>query len=186
MTIPMGACLCTDLCLVSVVPDFGKPACGMNSMANQSIETARCGCGALELQVSGKPLFRGYCHCTTCQKYTGHEHADITVFRAADVVLADETTVSFKGYQKLPMAKRGKCVICKSPTHEKVSIPVLPNLIIVATQILPVSLIVEPSTHIFYHRRTKNVADGVPRHSGFLKSQAVFMGLLIKSLWRGR
>jgi len=151
-----------------------------------SPEVARCGCDSVELKLSGNPLFRGYCHCTTCQAYTGNAYSDVTVFRAADVSITNESTVAFKSYQKPSLVQRGTCTSCQTRTHEKVSMPALTDLIIVSTDILPTSLVLTPSMHIFYHRRVKDIADNVPKHSGFVKSQTAFMGALFKSLWRSR
>ena len=158
----------------------------INTAADQIQQTAHCSCGTVELKLSGKPLIRGYCHCTTCQAYTGSDYSDVTVFRATDVQITDESSVEFQGYQTPSLAQRGKCVNCHNPTHEKIVMPVLPNLIIVSTEILPESMKLEPSMHIFYHRRVQDISDQVPRHHGFIKSQAVFMGALFKSLWQSR
>ena len=110
----------------------------------------------------------------------------MSIFRAADVSITDEAAVVFKSYQKPPLVRRGKCVGCQSSTHEKVSIPGLPKLIIVATELLPPALKTRPLMHMFYHRRVKDVSDNVPRLNGFVKSQSAFMFELLRSLWRSR
>jgi hypothetical protein len=64
--------------------------------------------------------------------------------------------------------------------------PLLPDLIIVASELLPEKLSVEPSMHMFYHRRVNDIADSVSKHSGFMKSQLAFMSQLFAALWRTR
>lgn len=155
-------------------------------IVEQADETVRCGCNTVELQIKGPPLFRGYCHCTTCQQYTGRAYSDVSIFRASNVDISDESSVEFKTYQKPPLVQRGKCVSCQGATHEKVSMPLLPDLIIVASELLPEKLSVEPSMHMFHHRRVNDIADGVSKHSGFMKSQLAFMSQLFAALWRTR
>jgi hypothetical protein len=150
------------------------------------IEIAKCSCNTVELQLTARPLFRAYCHCNTCQQYTGREYSDVSIFRAASVGMSDESSVEFKAYQKPPVVQRGKCINCRGATHEKVSMPLMPDLVIVASDLLPEKLRVEPSMHIFYHRRVNDVADSVRKHSGFMKSQLAFMSKLFGALWRTR
>lgn len=147
---------------------------------------AQCQCSTVSVRVTGRPLLRGYCHCTTCQKYTGQDYSDVSVFRASDVTLNDESSIDFKVYQKPKLVQRGRCNSCQRATVEKISVPLLPDLIILATDMLPAELTLEPSMHIFYHRRVREVTDNVPRYEGFAKSQWVFMSALIKSLVRTR
>lgn len=136
------------------------------------------------MALSAAPLFRACCHCTTCQKFNAAPYADVTVFRAADVTLADESAVDFQHYQKPPLVKRGKCISCNSPAIENIAMPVLPNLRIVPSNLLPDNLQPEIAFHIFYHRRMQDVHDNVPKHVGFISSQVAFMRTLIKSLRR--
>ena len=149
-------------------------------------QTAQCGCNTVSVRITGRPLLRGYCHCTTCQKYTGQDYSDVSVFRASDVELDDESSIDFKVYQKPKLVQRGRCNSCQSATVEKISVPVLPDLIVLATDMLPAELTLEPSMHIFYHRRVRDVTDSVPTYEGFAKSQWVFMSTLIRSLLRRR
>ncbi len=104
------------------------------------------------------------------------------MFRAADVTLADESAVEFQHYQKPPLVPRGKCISCKHPVIEKVAVPLIPNLRIIPTSLLPQDLQQEIAFHIFYHRRVQDVDDNAPKHEGFVSSQLVFMRTLMKSL----
>lgn len=47
----------------------------------------RCSCGSFAFEVTGKPLFRAYCHCTICQKFNNADYSDVTVFYAKNVDL---------------------------------------------------------------------------------------------------
>ena len=136
------------------------------------------------MAISAAPLFRACCHCTTCQRFNDAPYADVTIFRATDVILADDATVDFQHYQKPPLVQRGKCTSCDSPAIENINLPVLPNLRIVPTGLLPSELQRDIAFHIYYHRRVQDVADDAPKHSGFVSSQLAFMRTLIGTLRR--
>ena len=143
---------------------------------------ASCTCNTVSMKITGPVLFRACCHCTSCQAYCGDAYSDVSVFRATDVELADETRVEFKGYQKPALAKRGKCTACLVPVIENIAMPVLPDLRVVPTELLPASLKQDIEFHIFYHRRLQDATDDLPKYSGFVSSQLAFMKALIRSL----
>jgi len=143
-----------------------------------------CACNGVSMAISAAPLFRACCHCTTCQRFNAAPYADVTIFRATDVTLADDTSVEFQNYQKPPLVQRGKCTSCNSPAIENISLPVLPNLRVVPSILLPADLQREIAFHIFYHRRVQDVDDDTPKHLGFVSSQLAFMRTLISALRR--
>ncbi|OED35126.1 hypothetical protein AB833_31290 [Chromatiales bacterium (ex Bugula neritina AB1)] len=96
--------------------------------------------------------------------------------------MQEESTVEFKTYQKPPLVKRGSCVFCKNPVVENISIPVLPNLKIIPSALLPDELKTNMDFHIFYHRRVVDVDDDKPKYNNFVTSQMAFMQALLKSL----
>lgn len=145
-----------------------------------------CQCGHANIAISGNPLMRALCHCQTCQIYTGAAFADITVFDARSVRLEDQNSMVFKSYQKPALAMRGKCSICSQPLMEKAPLPVLPDLVMVSTEVLDLSLQIPTSQHIFYHRRVADLDDAIPKRSGAVHSQFRFMTALIAALWRAR
>ena len=149
---------------------------------NNQSHLANCSCESTSLSITGQPLFRAVCHCTTCQTFNQSAYADVTVFRAADVEIADPDQVDFKTYQKPPMVQRGKCISCGDPSIENVSLPLMPNLKIIPSNLLPEGLKRDVECHIFYHRRLKDIDDNRPKHSSFISSQLAFMKVLFRSL----
>ncbi len=156
-------------------------------MADASIQQSGCcRCGAAKFTIVGKPLLRAYCHCLICQEFNEADHADVTVFYAKDVVLENEKTVDFRVYQQPPLVKRGKCISCGKPALEKLSIPLLPRMIIVPSNNIGNSAFLpEPAFHIFYHRRKADGADSLPKYNGFLNSQSRFSLAVVMSMLRG-
>ena len=141
-----------------------------------------CDCSSVCLSITGPALFRAYCHCKTCQAFNGTPHADVSIFRATQVTLADDQNVSYQHYQKPALVARGKCLKCGAPAIENVPLPLLPDLRIVPTNLLPDTLVQNSSFHIFYHRRVRDVEDTLPKYNSFVSSQLAFRGALIKSL----
>lgn len=148
---------------------------------------ACCECGEAGYRISGQPLMRGYCHCTICQKFNDAPFADITIFRRRDVTLPEASRVAYHNYTSPPMVNRGKCVACGKPAVETLSLPLMPDLVIVpSANIHDTSLLPAPALHIFYDTRQADVDDGLPKYAGFLRSQLAFSWRLLKGLVRRR
>lgn len=148
---------------------------------------ASCQCGEAAFEIHGAPLMRGYCHCTICQRFNEAPYGDITIFRRRDVALPDESKVAYHNYTSPPMVDRGKCVACGKPAVECLSLPMMPDLVIVpSANIRDESLRPAPAMHIFYDTRQADVDDGLPKHAGFLRSQLAFSWQLIRALLRRR
>ncbi|MEC8428744.1 MAG: GFA family protein [Pseudomonadota bacterium] len=146
--------------------------------------TGSCECGAASFKVSAKPLARAYCHCTICQEFNKADYADVSVFLSRDVTLEDPATVAMKSYKKTPPSvQRGKCRKCDKPALEYLDMPLLPGLTIIPSANIAATL-PEPSMHIFYHRRKRDIQDDLPKHSGFLKSQWCFAKQLLPGIVR--
>ncbi len=154
-------------------------------MNNQ--QNCQCSCGVAQYNVHGEPMLRGFCHCTICQEFNQASYADMTIFRAKDVIMPKEGTVEFATYRSPPAVQRGKCKTCGNPAVEFVRIPSLPKIIIVPSKnILDKAFIPEPSLHMFYNSRVADVDDNLPKYSGYWSSQVAFVHRLIASLLRGR
>jgi hypothetical protein len=110
-----------------------------------------------------------------CQEYNDSNYADITVFYRKDVSLEAEDAVDFRVHQQPPLLKRGTCKSCGKPVIERLTIPAMPRMTLVPSyNVADAAFLPAPGLHIFYHRRKVDVADTLPKHSGFLNSQARF------------
>ncbi len=146
----------------------------------------QCSCGETQFSVKGLPLLRGYCHCTICQEFNQAPFADISIYRAKDVVLPDPESLEYRAYRPPPAVQRGKCRTCETPAVEVMQIFPLPKLVIVPTENLHEDSVVEPSLHTFYNSRVSDIEDDLPKVSGYLKSQIAFGHKLVASLIRRR
>lgn len=145
----------------------------------------QCSCGETRFSVQGLPLLRGYCHCTICQEFNQAPFADISIFKAGDVILPNPQSVEYKAYRPPPAVQRGKCKTCGTPAVEFMQIFPLPKLIIVPTSNLPEECIVQPVLHAFYHSRVSDIEDDLPKYSGYWRSQIAFGHKVAMSLLRG-
>jgi hypothetical protein len=152
----------------------------MNTSSKTNI--AQCSCGKNQFTLTKKPLLRAICHCEICQKFNQAPFGDIVIFSKRDVLLPENHSVAFKTYTTPPMVQRGKCTACQQPAIELMEMPMTPALIMIpAANISNKDLIPEVSFHSFYHRRIKDVNDAIPKYSGYLKSQTMFMLNLFKA-----
>ncbi|MFT4822979.1 MAG: hypothetical protein ACI9DH_000207 [Halioglobus sp.] len=148
-------------------------------------QLGQCECGENTFKITGEPLFRAICHCEICQEFNDAPFADITLYRSKDVDFPGENKIEYKAYTNPPMAQRGRCTACHKPTIEFLKIPVMPGLTIVPSKNLAnADNLPAPSLHVFYHRRIQDAEDILPKYSGYIKSQLVFMGKLIGALIR--
>ena len=144
----------------------------------------QCSCGETKFIVNGLPLMRGFCHCSICQEYNQAPFADISVYRARDVVLHDPQSVEYKAYKPPPAVQRGKCKSCGKPAIETMHIFPLPKLVIIPTINLHKECLIDPALHVFYDRRVSEIEDDLPKYNGYLKSQLAFGKKLVAALMR--
>lgn len=143
----------------------------------------QCGCGHTHFQVHGEPLIRALCHCTICQQFNHAAYADIVLYRGRDVDMPATGQVNFSTWRPPPAVQRGRCARCDSPAIEFLSMPLMPKMVIVPVACLPESAALpQPSLHMFYHRRTADIDDTLPKYSGYWKSQLGFGRHLIKHM----
>lgn len=142
----------------------------------------QCACGQCRFPISGKPLMRMLCHCRICQKFNDSAFADIAIFRSGDIDLPDANPVEFQQHKSVMAVQRGKCTRCGKPAVERFDQPLLPTLVMMPSQNLPVELLPQPVLHMFYHRRLADADDNLPKYSGALRSQLGMMRHLIPAL----
>lgn len=139
-----------------------------------------CSCKANSFVVNAKPIARFVCHCTICQAYTGKPSSDVTVLLAKDVDALSIGKTKFKRWKLPPNIRRGTCTQCHKPSIEFGFgvLAFVPTANYSHPEALPA-----PSMHIFYDSRVADVADDLPKHGGFVKSQVVLSAELMHGLY---
>ena len=123
-----------------------------------------CFCGAIELRVSGKPAAMGYCHCTSCRRwsagpvnaFTLWPPAAVTVTRGADLL---------GSYSKAPSSIRKWCQRCGG--HLFTEHPGLGVTDVYAAVLEGFSF--TPMIHVNYSETVLRLHDGLPKQRDFPK-----------------
>ena len=132
-----------------------------------------CLCGASRFIVAGDPIGRFFCHCTICQKAYAKPFADVTYFWAESVTLPDSRAIEFRRHRAPPAMRRGTCAKCGNPVVNLLGFPRSLALAFVPSQnFSEAAELPAPDAHIFYDRRIGDIADAVPKFSGYWASEA--------------
>jgi hypothetical protein len=144
-----------------------------------------CPCGASRFTVSGQAIGRFFCHCTICQKIYGQPFADVTYFRADAVDLPAGEPVEFRRYRSPPALRRGRCEKCGNPVAGFLTMVPGVTVGFVPSQNFPrPAELPTPDRHIFYHRRVADIADSIPKLSGYWASQIYVTRTVAADLFR--
>ena len=119
---------------------------------------AGCFCGAVELEVTGEPVFSGYCHCRDCQAWSA---APINAFSLwkSDSVRITRGEADIGTFHKTENSYRKFCKVCGGhlmTEHPRMRlIDVYANLLQGFTH--------EPTLHANYGSKMVSVSDGLPK-----------------------
>jgi len=120
--------------------------------------TAKCFCGAVELELSGDPAAMGYCHCSDCAEWAA---APINAFSLwqPDSVKVTKGEDNIGTFNRTENSDRKFCKTCGG--HIMAGHPGM-GLIDVYASIIP-GLVHEPALHVWYGEKTVSVKDGLPK-----------------------
>jgi len=127
-------------------------------MPTERAHKGRCFCGAVEIQVVGKPAAMGYCHCTSCREWSASPvnaftlwpPSAVTVTRGADQLAAfSRSERSIRKWCK----RCGGHVLTEHPTW---------NVIDVYAAVLP-EFPFDPMLHVNYSETVLHLRDGLPK-----------------------
>jgi hypothetical protein len=119
---------------------------------------AACFCGSVELEVSGTPLFVGFCHCESCRTWLGAPINAATLWPIDSVrILKGEQLLAT--YKKTERSHRKHCTACGG--HVMNAHP-SEGMIDVFAPILR-DFPFAPTMHVHYGERILSVPDGLPK-----------------------
>ena len=87
-------------------------------MSNPERYPGSCACGSVLFEVTGALSEVTFCHCTQCQKSSGHYVAATSASLAKFNLIQDKSLVWFKSSEQ---AKRGFCSVCGSNLFWKIN-----------------------------------------------------------------
>lgn len=121
-----------------------------------------CFCGAVKIEASGEPEGMGYCHCRSCQSWSGGPVNAFTLWKPDNVrILAGEAHVAT--FAKNPISERKYCTKCGG--HLMTNHPTL-GVVDVFAATLP-TLAFRAGLHINYADTVLPMRDGLPKFKDF-------------------
>ncbi len=121
-----------------------------------------CFCGAIHVEVSGKPEAMGYCHCQSCRSWSAGPVNAFTLWKP-DAVRITAGAEHVGTYQKAPLSQRHYCKKCGGHLMNAHA-PL--GLIDVFAAKLP-TLKFEPGVHVNYAETVMAMRDGLPKLKDF-------------------
>lgn len=123
-----------------------------------AVHKASCFCGAVEVEVTGKPAFAGYCHCRDCQAWSAAPINAFSLWPSASVrITRGEADIG--AFHKTENSCRKYCKVCGGhlmTEHPRMRlIDVYANLLQGFTH--------QPTLHANYGSRMVSVKDGLPK-----------------------
>lgn len=126
------------------------------------VHSGSCFCGAVKLQVEGKPEAMGYCHCQSCRSWSAAPVNAFTLWKPSAVrVTAGAEHIA--AFQKSKLSQRQYCRKCGG--HLMTNHPPL-GLIDVYAATLP-TLAFAPGVHVNYAEAVLPMKDGLPKLKDF-------------------
>ncbi len=145
-------------------------------------QTASCGCGQSTFKVDGVPIARFKCHCTICQSFCQKPYADVVMLWGGAITLPQEQPFTFRKHRPPPALRRATCNTCGGPVMGFLRLaPFVQLAFSQCGNFSDQSVLPPPSVHIFYHSRTKDVDDELPKISGYWASEMAVTKLLFSS-----
>lgn len=119
---------------------------------------AGCFCGAVELEVTGKPVFAGYCHCRDCQAWSAAPINAFSLWKSDSVrIIKGEADIG--SFHKTENSYRKFCKVCGG--HLMTDHPRMRLIDVYATLLRGYTH--EPTLHANYGSRMVSVKDGLPK-----------------------
>jgi len=122
----------------------------------------RCFCGSVEIEVTGAPADMGFCHCSSCRKWSGGPVNAFTLW-TPDTVRVTRGEEHVGTWQGTANSQRQYCTKCGG--HLMTRHPVW-GLVDVFASTIP-SLPFRPAVHVNYADTVLPMKDGLPKMRDF-------------------
>ena len=133
-------------------------------MSQNATYEGRCFCGAVELAVTGAPEVMGYCHCTSCRRWSASPVNAFTLWKP-DAVRVTRGAEQVGTYNKTPRSFRKWCKVCGG--HILTEHPQL-GLIDVYAATIP-DFAFTAGVHVNYQETVLQMRDGLPKLKDYPK-----------------
>jgi hypothetical protein len=121
-----------------------------------------CFCGAVKVEVSGKPEVMGYCHCSSCRSWAAAPVNAFTLWKP-DAVRCTQGADQVATFSKTPFSQRQYCKRCGG--HLMNRHPTI-GLVDVYAATIP-DFEFTPGVHVNYAETVLPMRDGLPKFRDF-------------------
>ena len=132
-------------------------------MSDGPVYTGGCFCGAVAVEVRGRPLSAGICHCESCRRWHSAPVNAWALWRDASVSITKgrDQIVEFNKQGADGPSGRTSCKQCGGAVlNRKVKLGVT---VIYAATLDGSGFVFEPTFHCFYGEGVIDFADGLPK-----------------------
>jgi predicted GNAT family acetyltransferase len=141
-------------------PEYGDLlAGGETAKPVAAVHKAGCFCGAVEIEVTGKPTFEGYCHCRDCQAWSAAPINAFSLWPSASVRIA-RGEADIGTFHKTEHSYRKFCKVCGG--HLMTEHPRMRLTDVYANLLRDFEH--RPTLHANYGSKTVSVQDGLPKY----------------------
>lgn len=121
-----------------------------------------CFCGAITIEATGEPEGMGYCHCRSCQSWSGGPVNAFSLWKP-DAVSVVSGAEHLRTFVKSPQSERQYCEKCGG--HLMTNHPTF-GLVDVFAATIP-TLDFKPGVHVNYAETVLRMPDGLPKMKDF-------------------
>jgi len=121
-----------------------------------------CFCGAIEVETAGEPMAMGYCHCGSCQSWSGTPITAYCLWRSDQVRFAKGEELVGR-FSRTGTTERTFCTRCGG--HLTAAMPEYG-----ITDVFPLllrTLPFRPNEHVNYAEAVLRIHDGLPKYRDF-------------------
>ena len=124
--------------------------------------TGACFCGAVTIEVTGKPEAMGYCHCSSCRSWSAGPVNAFTLWKPENVKVT-RGKESLGHFKKTEKSDRQFCTKCGG--HIMTDHPTFGLTDVYAATIPSVAFV--PGVHVNYSETVLRMQDGLPKLKDF-------------------
>ncbi|TLU72522.1 GFA family protein [Lichenicoccus roseus] len=131
-------------------------------MSETATHAGSCFCGAVSLEVSGTPEGMGYCHCRSCQSWSGGPVNAFTLW-SPDAVRVTSGSEHVGTFQKTDFTQRQYCTRCGGHLMSRHPTVGLVDVFAATVPTLPFAA----GVHVNYADTVLHMHDGLPKFRDF-------------------
>ena len=134
-------------------------------MANEKSYAGQCFCRAVRFTVTGEPFGMGYCHCSSCRRWSASP-VNAFILWKPDAVNVVQGADNIGAFSKTPQSHRQWCKTCGG--HLFTEHPGM-GLTDVYTAVIP-DFPFKAGSHVNYQESVLRIRDGLPKLRDFPKA----------------